>query len=89
MSWCILLHILVFSSPFLVVSVLCRGSHAVIFRCGGEPRFPSVNMFAVKDEVAGDNVSLDVQLQKHENHSNQRHFFFFFFLDRPPAFEMT
>lgn len=59
MPRCILLHILVFSSPFLVVSVLCGASHDVIFRRRGELRFPSVNMFAAKDEVAGDNVSLD------------------------------
>lgn len=51
-----------------------EGLHTVIFRRRGEARFPSVNMFAVKDEVAGDNVLPDVQLQKHENHSKWRHF---------------
>lgn len=75
MSRCILFHVLVFSSPFLVGPArnITRG---VIFSRGGELRFPSVNIFAVKDEVAGDN---DVQLQKHENRSEQRHFFYFFF----------
>lgn len=75
MSRCILLQVLLFSSPFLVVSGLCRASRALIFRRGGEPRFPSVDIFAVKDEVPGDNVPLDVQLQKHENCSDQRHLF--------------
>lgn len=42
----------------------------------------SVSVLAVKDEVAGDSVSLDVQHQKHENLSKQRHFFWM-------TFEMT
>lgn len=52
MSWCIFYQVLVCWSPSLVVCVLCNISHSNFV-----PEVPSVSIFAVKDEVVGDNIS--------------------------------